>query len=124
EAARQALISGRAQAALDEADRLAAAARAAPESRAAWSAAIEAAKRAEDLLAQGGTPTLRHRAAETRADLERAAKLVADLDRARLRLAQLRAGDPDRAGFDAAYRRAFADFGVDVLALPPEEAAR
>jgi serine/threonine protein kinase/Tfp pilus assembly protein PilF len=85
-----------------------------------WPQALAAAKLAEGILAGGGSAHLRRRVGERREDLEMV-----------LRLEHLRLPPPERSisnfnppgNDDAAYARAFRDFGIDVEALEPNEAA-
>jgi serine/threonine protein kinase/cytochrome c-type biogenesis protein CcmH/NrfG len=84
-----------------------------------WPEALEAARRAEAFLAEGGSDELHGRLGRLRKEVEMA-----------LRLEEIRvpgAGtDPATAGPAkrfASYARAFRDFGIDVEALEPAEAA-
>jgi serine/threonine protein kinase len=85
-----------------------------------WPQALDAAKLAEGILAAGGSDPLRQRARERRNDIEMV-----------LRLEDIRLPDSDRAVFnltpqgkdEAAYARAFKEFGIDLEALDPGDAA-
>jgi tetratricopeptide (TPR) repeat protein len=86
-----------------------------------WPEALSAAKRAEGLLAGGGSDDLRNRARELRRDVE----MVLRLEDARLQ-----GLDGPKDGWnvvndarDAAYLKAFRDYGIDLEALPADEAA-
>jgi serine/threonine protein kinase len=84
-----------------------------------WPEALEAARRAEAFLADGGSDELRGRLRRLRKEVEMALRLEA------IRVPG--AGtDPATAGPArrvASYARAFRDFGIDVEALEPAEAA-
>jgi tetratricopeptide (TPR) repeat protein/tRNA A-37 threonylcarbamoyl transferase component Bud32 len=80
-----------------------------------------ALRRAEGFLATGRTrEPLRQRALRWRADLA----LVARLEEIRLEKAAVKEGHFDTAGADPAYRKEFRQYGLDVEALDPVEAAR
>jgi serine/threonine protein kinase/tetratricopeptide (TPR) repeat protein len=101
------------QQALDEA--------AALQGQAMWPEALEAAKRAQGLLADGGSDELRRRVHELREDL----RMVLRLEEIRLpRAAGGVEGAYDNAWADASYAQAFRDYGIDVESLEPAEAAR
>jgi tetratricopeptide (TPR) repeat protein len=84
--------------------------------------AVAAVKRAEGLLAGGGgSQTLRRRVRRWRTDLG----MVVQLEEIPLeRAATAQEGGFDAAGADRAYREAFRQYGLDVEALDPDEAAR
>ncbi len=98
-----------------------------------WSEAVSAARRA-DALAAGASPATRQRAASLRADVEAAAQAAADArERQRkdeafaARLDEIRASLADTWDARAAnkeYAQAFPEFGLDLGALPAEDAAR
>jgi tetratricopeptide (TPR) repeat protein len=109
-AERWASAKGKVELALKDADQLRADAR--------WPEALEAAKRAEGILAQCGDGELGGRVARLRKDLE----MVVRLEEIRLPgLGVQRGGDAARE--DRAYGDAFRDYGIDVEALAPAEAA-
>src|SRR5262249_30648021 len=86
--------------------------------------ALSAAKRAEGLLAGGGSAALRERIREFLRDLHRDVEMVRRLADARLRLDSPKGGKFfDWEAMDAAYRKAFRDYGIDVEALPAGRAA-
>src|SRR5262249_3733972 len=110
-AARVGAMEGKAILALNDADAL--------RERAMWSDALGAVKGVEGFVAAGGSEALRARVRETRKDLEMV-----------LRLEQIRMSGPrrgrtgeDEAFRDAAYARAFRDFGIDMDAVKIGEAA-
>jgi serine/threonine protein kinase/Tfp pilus assembly protein PilF len=83
--------------------------------------ALAAIRKAEGLLATGGGEELRERVGEMRADLD----MLARVNDAHQQLAE---PAPDTLGYDYAradrlYAQAFRDYGIDVLALEPAEAA-
>jgi serine/threonine protein kinase/tetratricopeptide (TPR) repeat protein len=89
--------------------------------RAKWLEALEATKRAEGFLAVGGSESLHRRVRERQRDL----KMVLRLDEIRLP----RTVNGAEAGFDnlradTSYAKAFREYGIDVEALEPSEAAR
>jgi serine/threonine-protein kinase len=92
-----------------------------------WSKALAAARRAEALLEQGGDrEDLRRRVRDLLVELaaeERDRRMLARLEEVRLRQAELRAGGFDFARAAGDYAAAFRYYGVDVLRLPPAEAA-
>jgi serine/threonine protein kinase len=91
---------------------------AALQGQAKWPEALEAARRAEGVLADGGSDELRRRAAEARNDLE----MVLILEEIRLPdLGGATEGDPDDLATDARLAGAFRDYGIDVEALEPAE---
>jgi tetratricopeptide (TPR) repeat protein len=80
--------------------------------------ALATARGAHQTLANaGGSKELRQRVADLLADL----KMVARLEEISLR--QFNVGQIDLAQMDVEYATAFRDFGIDVEALEPEEAA-
>jgi serine/threonine protein kinase/tetratricopeptide (TPR) repeat protein len=81
--------------------------------------ALAAAKRAEGLLAGGGSEGLARDARRWRTDLE----MVFRLEEVRLGRSAVKGGQYDRAGADPAYRSAFQDYGLDVEGVGPDEAA-
>jgi tetratricopeptide (TPR) repeat protein len=102
-----------------------------------WSEAAAAAQRAEAVADSGAVPALKQRAAELRADIERAAQAAkaraAQVERDRRLIAQLleirssardrlKGGDQDFAGTDARYTQALRDYGLDLDALAPQQA--
>jgi tetratricopeptide (TPR) repeat protein len=99
-----------------------------------WELAAAAAEKARALLDRGVEPALRKQVESLEAELalERqqaeAAALAADRDRRLMdRLVDIRSAEADdRGGWstDAAYADAFREAGLDVAALPPEEAAK
>jgi hypothetical protein len=103
-----------------------------------WSEAVAEARRAEAILASGGgSRALRDRARETVSILQarerelsaaleaeaRDRRMVNDLDEARLQQANVRDGDFDAAAMREAFLTAFRSYGIDVAALPLEDAA-
>jgi serine/threonine protein kinase/Flp pilus assembly protein TadD len=83
--------------------------------------AMAETKRAEALLASdSGNEELRERVRQWRTDLD----LVARLEEIRLERAAVKDEDWDRASADRAYRDEFRQYGLDIDALDPEEAAR
>jgi serine/threonine protein kinase len=88
--------------------------------QAKWPEALEAVKRAEGILAGGGKDELRQRAQELRNDLEMVLRLE---DIWFPRPVEGTEGDLDHVGIDAAYAKAFRDYGIDATALEPTEAA-
>jgi serine/threonine protein kinase/Flp pilus assembly protein TadD len=92
-----------------------------------WLEALEAAKRAQGLLAEDSSEELRGRVREVLKDLH----MVLDLEEIRMPPAGSGkegnfdfTGHFDDAAADAAYARAFRDYGIDVDALEPTEAAQ
>jgi serine/threonine protein kinase/Flp pilus assembly protein TadD len=91
------------------------------QARARWPEALEAAKRAEGFLAVAGSADLRRRAQELRNDVE----MVLRLERIRLpQSVNGFEGAYDHRRADTSYGEAFRDYGIDVEALQPAEAAR
>jgi tetratricopeptide (TPR) repeat protein len=85
-----------------------------------WGAARVMAEQAEALLARGGgSAERRRRVRELLADLE----MVERLEEVRLRQAERNEGHSDFRGGDADYAAAFREYGLDVEALTPAEAA-
>jgi tetratricopeptide (TPR) repeat protein len=110
-AARQQRLTAQVEMILDEVDRL--------EREQKWPEAQAAADRAEAALAGGEAgEAIRRRVAEARRDLA----FVARLDRIRQDTATLAEGRPNYAGAARAYPGAFRDYGVDVEALPTDDA--
>jgi tetratricopeptide (TPR) repeat protein len=83
-----------------------------PEARAA-------VKRAEELLAGGGSDELRARLSQVRHDV----KMAGRVEETRLQRAAVQDGHFDTAGADRAYGEAFRDYGLDVAALAPDQPA-
>jgi serine/threonine protein kinase/Flp pilus assembly protein TadD len=84
--------------------------------QAKWPESLEALKRAEGFLAGGASQELRERVRELRKDVE----MVLRLEDIRLpRAAGGAEGAYDIAGADAAYAKAFRDYGIDVESLEP-----
>ena len=87
-----------------------------------WPEGWRALDRAEARLAGGGPGWLRVRVQQQRRNLE----MVARLEEARL-IRSVKAGNHtlwDDEGSDRAYARAFADYGLDVSSLQPDEVVR
>ena len=84
-----------------------------------WPEALSAVKQAEGLLTAGGSAELRERVRQLRKDLE----MVLRLEEIPLLACQEFGKWWDWETADRAYRQAFADYGIDVLSLPVEEAA-
>ena len=84
-----------------------------------WDEARLATGRADARLAPGDPEALRRRLAQVRAHLH----FVERLDQARLEQAAVRGERFHTEHVDAAYREAFRDYGLDVEALDPSEAA-
>jgi serine/threonine-protein kinase len=111
-AARQAVLEQRVAQALDETEDF--------YKRDKLPEAVAAVKRAEGLLASGGgSEELQQRVDRWRADL----KMVARLEAIRLERVAFKDEGFDTAGTDLAYRSAFQEYGLDVEALDPDEAA-
>jgi tetratricopeptide (TPR) repeat protein/tRNA A-37 threonylcarbamoyl transferase component Bud32 len=85
-----------------------------------WPEALQALERAEGRLTGRGAAHLRPRIA----GLRESVVLVRELEEARLQEAAIQGHDFDLAGADRAYAAAFAGHGLDLTALPPDEAAR
>src|SRR5262249_54952380 len=86
-----------------------------------WPDALEAAKRAQGLLAEDSSEELRGRGRALRKDLEMVLRLVG------IRRRREAPGKEDSDGnvaAVAAYAQAFREYGIDVMALDPLEAAR
>jgi serine/threonine protein kinase/Tfp pilus assembly protein PilF len=109
-AERRAFAKDKIELALRDADRLQAQER--------WPEALEAAKRAEAILAQCADRELDEGVAQLRKDLE----MVIRLERIRLPRLEVQR-ESDAAREDRAYGDAFGDYGIDVDALAPAEAA-
>jgi eukaryotic-like serine/threonine-protein kinase len=90
------------------------------QSSAAWSAAIEGAKRAEGLLAFGVSSGTRRRVLELRQEVEQTRELLETL----VEIRSSRYDDQDGLGTDAAYTDAFRQAGLDVKTSSPPELAR
>jgi serine/threonine-protein kinase len=92
-----------------------------------WRAAVEAVKRANDLLGPLTDANSQQRVRELGDQIGKAAQ-AADRDAALLRevvdIRSAEADDPDGSASDASYGRAFRDAGIDVDALGSEAAAR
>jgi serine/threonine-protein kinase len=97
------------------------------EDLAAWGDARAAARRAEVLLEQGADdPELERRVRQLVAELEdeaRDRRMVARLEAVRLRTASLSVGRSDNHRDEENYADAFRAYGIDVLELPPAQAA-
>ncbi len=111
--ARQAAVDQEVTLAVQEAERLG--------QQGKWPQALSAARRAEGLLAGGASEAVRQRVHELRRDVE----MVLRLEDARVQgLDHAKENDfVDRDAVDKAYRMAFADYGIDVEALPADRAA-
>jgi tetratricopeptide (TPR) repeat protein len=100
--------------------------------RGEWAEARQAAERAGARLGSAGPEALRQRVAEARAELgRREARVQSDRSMRRtledLRLPPQREPGQPAAGWqdlDAAYQRAFAQYGLDLTTLSAEEAGR
>ena len=111
-AARQAAVDQEVSLALKEAERW--------QGQGKWPEALSTAKRAEGLLAAGGSEALRERVRDLRRDVE----MVLRLEDARLQAASSKDGKPfDNDAMDAAHLQAFRDYGIDVETLPADRAA-
>ena len=88
--------------------------------RGAWPEALSSVRRAQGILAGGGSPRLAQRIAQRRTDLE----LVARLEEIRLEQATVKGSIFDFAGTAAAYASALRDYGLPVTDLAIDEAAR
>jgi serine/threonine protein kinase/tetratricopeptide (TPR) repeat protein len=85
-----------------------------------WPEALEAIKRAEGFLVDDGSMELAQRVEELRTDAE----MVLRVDEIRFPQAVGGAeGAVDPRGADAAYAKAFREYGIDVDSLEPQEAA-
>src|SRR5262249_49010639 len=84
-----------------------------------WPEALAAARRAEALLADGGAEALRQRVRVLLADLA----MVARLEEVELQKDNMRDHRFDYELAAAEYTKAFREFGIDVEALAPAEAA-
>jgi serine/threonine-protein kinase len=89
--------------------------------------ALASAVRADGLLAEtSASPEMREQAQALAAEIreeDRNRRMVLRLKEARLRAAAIKDGQFDSAAAAAAYAQAFRDYGIDVLALPQDEAA-
>jgi serine/threonine protein kinase/tetratricopeptide (TPR) repeat protein len=84
-----------------------------------WSEALAGLQRVEELLApMEGSPDLEQSVRDLRVDLE----MVGKLDEIRARQGEVKRGVQDFAQTDAAYARAFRDYGIDCDALDAAEA--
>src|SRR5262249_23163896 len=110
-AARQMAVEQEVNLALKEAEQL--------QEQEKWPEALSAAKRAEGLLAGGGSDELRERVHQLRKDVE----LVLRLEDIRLLSSEWKDEKDDFETADQAYAQAFADYGIDVAGLPADEAA-
>ena len=112
-AARQARVSEQVALILDEVARL--------EQQQQWPEALVAAQRAEAVLASGEAPQDVHgRVQQVISDLE----LVARLEEIRLLASQTTERGFNYAGANQQYAAALRDYGIDVDALPADEAIR
>jgi serine/threonine protein kinase len=117
-AARLAMTEREVIRALDEA--------AAHQAESKWPEALEAVKRAEGILAAGGTRELPRRVRELREDLE----MVLRLEEIRMLAVAPEAPTDglgqafDYGGTDLEYAKAFREYGIDIAALAPQDAAR
>jgi tetratricopeptide (TPR) repeat protein len=85
-----------------------------------WPEALSAARRAEGILAGVGADAgLRGQARALTRDLE----MARQLQEARLRMADVKDGHFDWSAADEAYAAVFADYGLDVDGLDPQQAA-
>ncbi|MHB8954089.1 MAG: tetratricopeptide repeat protein [Pirellulaceae bacterium] len=84
-----------------------------------WPEALSAAKRAQGLLAGGGSDELREPVHQLRHDLE----MVLRLEDVRLLSSYWKDDKFDDKTADRAYAQAFGDYGIDVAGLPVEDAA-
>jgi serine/threonine protein kinase/tetratricopeptide (TPR) repeat protein len=109
--ARQAAVDQDANLALKEAERLL--------GQGKYPDALSAAKRAEGILAGGGTDELRARVQVMRNDLE----MVLCLEGIRLQRHVVNTGTEHDPRTEATYARVFRDYGIDVESLPAGEAA-
>jgi serine/threonine protein kinase/Flp pilus assembly protein TadD len=110
-AARQAAVEREVNLALKEAEQW--------QEQAKWPEALSAVKRAEGLLAAGGSDELHQRVNQLRKDLE----MVEHLDEIRLLSSESVEGKFDRESANRAYAQAFRDYGIDVEGLSAEKAA-
>src|SRR5262245_3430581 len=110
-AARQAAVDEEVRRALDESERWL--------EQEKWPEALAAVKRGEGLLAGGGSAELRDRVHQLRRDLEMILRLE-DID---LLATEVKNHRLDWDVVDQGYAKAFADYGIDVLTLPVQEAA-
>jgi serine/threonine-protein kinase len=112
------------------------------ESRALWEAALAVVGKAEDVLATGPADARWRESVEPRitklraeaADVAKDRDMAESLDAARECRADLTDDDPERSrmpaiivfghGGSIAYASAFRSYGIDILALPPDDAAR
>jgi serine/threonine protein kinase/Flp pilus assembly protein TadD len=86
-----------------------------------WPEALSAARRAEGVLAGvGADPDLRRQARELVRDLEMAERV----QEARLKGTAVKDGHFDYQAWDVAYAAAFAEYGLDMDRLDPQDAAK
>jgi len=83
-----------------------------------WTEAIDVVKRTEGVLAGGGSRELRDRLDRLRTD----AQMMLRLDDVALVATEMQSNWHEWDGVHDGYARAFADFGIDILDLPVEEA--
>jgi serine/threonine protein kinase/tetratricopeptide (TPR) repeat protein len=113
QAARRAMTEQEVTRALEESTRL--------QRQAKWREALEAAKRADGLLVAGATQSLHQRVQESLMDVNMVLRLEGIwLPRAH----HGSEGKYDNHWADASYSEAFREYGIDVDALEPAEAAR
>jgi len=110
-AARQAAIEQEARRALDEAEWSL--------EQGKWLEALAAVKRGAGLLAGGDNSELRDQVQQLRKDLE----MILRLEDIGLLATEIKNNRLDWNVVDQGYAKAFADYGIDVLNLPVEEAA-
>jgi serine/threonine protein kinase/Flp pilus assembly protein TadD len=110
-AARQTAVEQEVNLALKEAEQL--------QEQSKWPEALSAVKRAQGLLAGGGTDELRERVRQHRKDLE----MVLRLEEIPLLSSEFKENKLDFETADRAYTQAFGDYGIDVVQLPVDEAA-
>jgi serine/threonine-protein kinase len=85
-----------------------------------WAAALHAGKEAKGILdTSSGNEDLRQQVDELLAEVE----VVQKLEENWLRMAGFKSGHFDEEGAEQDYARIFADFGIDVQSLDPEEVA-
>jgi tetratricopeptide (TPR) repeat protein len=84
-----------------------------------WSQELQVLERASGRLAAGGSPQLRERVEQRRKDVT----MVAQLEEARCQRSAAGPEGFDYTGADRAYAAAFANYGLNLEALAPAEAA-
>jgi serine/threonine protein kinase/Flp pilus assembly protein TadD len=92
-----------------------------------WDRAWEAVERAEGRLTGSTDEELHERVQQARAELERTRReqvFLANIEEARLQAAGAGQSGFDWAGADRLFQKAFADYGLDVGSMSPEEAAK